>query len=179
MSKWTRRLLLFCLMQTLASGTVLAEPTQPEAPKCDVSLDKPMQDSSSDAQSVIEVLTAITKALAAHDFKAMAAHLDQNCTTYDETTHKLVAGRDAIVKDVEAKVIEEEQRLKSPPLNFTVEKPYVRITGNQAVVTFVLVKEIGGATPAKYESHCSDVFVKRNGEWKKLHYCGDAWKQVK
>jgi hypothetical protein len=65
-----------------------------------------------------------------------------------------------------------------PTIAFTIDHPYAIVTGNQAVVTFVLIKEIGGEHPMKFECHCSDVFIKRDGEWKKLHFCGDAWKPV-
>ena len=90
-----------------------------------------------------------------------------------------MVGRDNIVSDVKAKVAAEEARLKAPPISYTIDHPYVIVTGSQAVVTFVLVKEIGGAHPARFESHCSDVFVKRDGQWKKLHFCGEGWKENK
>ncbi len=165
----------------LLSGVPFAHAEQKsDLASCSVSLSKPINDvADAESQAVIKVLNAITRALADHDFKAMAKYLDKDCTTYDESSHKLVVGRDAIISDVESKVNQEEEKLKAPPIKFEVDRPYVQVTGERAVVSFVLIKEIAGEHPARYESHCSDIFVKRDGNWKKLHYCGDAWKEIK
>ena len=170
-------LIVSCLFILADSEVALAEAETKDA--CSVSFGKVMSDETNvEAEKVIDVLKAITKTLADHDFKKMAGYMDANCSTYDESTHKLVVGSDAIVKDVEKNVKAEELRLKTPPINFTVDRPFVAVNGDRAVVSFVLIKEVAGPQPAKYESHCSDVFVKRQGEWKKLHFCGDAWKKI-
>ena len=176
-----KKLPLICLFLLASAGAGFADEkfdakTKPKA-ICAVSCVEPI--ATSDADGVIDVLKAITKALADHDFAALASHLDVNCTTYNESTHKLVVGRDAIINDVKASVEAEERKLKVPPISFTIDHPYVIVTGDQAVVTFVLIKEIGGANPVKFASHTSDVFIKRDGQWKKLHFCGDAWKKMK
>lgn len=149
-----------------------AEDTVP----CAVSMSQPI--STADTTAVIDVVKKITRALADHDFKSMSEYLDPHCTTYDEGTHKLVVGREAVIKDVKEKVAAEEARLKVPTISFTIDHPYAQIDGDRAIVTFVLIKEIGGKEPAKFESRCSDIFVKRDGQWKKLHYCGDNWKKL-
>lgn len=148
------------------------------APNCAVSLVDPTE-SGVDADQIIEMLRGITKALADHDFAGMAKYMDDNCSTYNEHTKKLVTGRDNIISDVKSAVESEERRLKVPPIQFTVDHPYVRVADETATVNFVLVKQIGGSHPVKYESHCTDVFVKRNGQWKKLLFRGDDWKVVK
>ncbi|MDR3612738.1 MAG: nuclear transport factor 2 family protein [Candidatus Obscuribacterales bacterium] len=170
---------LLSLLLLAPSGIAMASEysdVQPKKSICSVSCLEPTVDG--DADSILDVLKAITRALADHDFKALASHLDANCTTYDENTRKMVVGRDNIIKDVKESIESEERRLKIPPISYVIDHPYVRVTGDQAVVTFVLIKEIGGAKPMKFESHTSDVFIKRDGQWKKLHFCGDAWKKV-
>lgn len=62
--------------------------------------------------------------------------------------------------------------------NFTIDQPFVRVNGNVATVSFVLIKEVAGTPPQKFESHCTDVFIKNGGDWKKLHYRGDNWKLI-
>ena len=132
-----------------------------------------------DSEQVIEVVRGITKALADHDYAAMAGYMDENCSCYNEHTKKLVTGREAVIADVRANVEAEERRLKIPPIGFTIDHPYARVSGETATVNFVLVKEIAGEHPAKFKSHCTDVLVKRNGQWKKLLFRGDDWKPVK
>jgi hypothetical protein len=182
-NQFVKKVPLICLFLFASAGAGFAdERTDADAkskPKgiCAVSCVEPI--ATSDADGVIDVLKATTKALADHDFTALASHLDVNCTTYNESTHKLVVGRDAIIKDVKANVEAEERKLKVPPISFTIDHPYAMVTGDQAVVTFVLIKEIGGANPVKFASHTSDVFIKRDGQWKKLHFCGGGWKKMK
>jgi ABC-type Zn uptake system ZnuABC Zn-binding protein ZnuA len=168
---------LLCLFLTASSVVVSAEEGAGKKTVCAVSCVDP--DISTDSKAVIDVIKAITKALAAKDYPAMTRYMDPNCTTYDENLHKLVVGRDNIISDVKAKVAADEARLKVPTIGFTIDHPYAIVTGNQAVVTFVLIKEIGGDHPVKFEEHCSDVFIKRDGEWKKLHFCGEGWKEMK
>lgn len=138
---------------------------------CAVNCVKPMEDK--DSQSVIETLKLITRALADQDFKAMSFYLDPKCTTYDENTKKLVVGREAIIADIKANVASQGRSV-----SFTIDRPFVRVDGDRAIVTFVLIKETGGSSPAKFESHVSDVFVRRDGAWKKLHFFGEEWKKV-
>jgi hypothetical protein len=172
-----KNITLLCLLLAASTGVVLAGDKTDKATVCAVSCVDP--DASADSKSVVDVIKAITKGLAEKDYAAMTNYMDPNCTTYDENLHKLVVGRDNIISDVKAKVAAEEARLKVPTIAFTIDHPYVIVTGNQAVATFVLIKEIGGAHPVKFEEHCSDVFIKRDGEWKKLHFCGEGWKEVK
>jgi ketosteroid isomerase-like protein len=103
----------------------------------------------------------------------MSFYLDPKCTTYDENTKKLVVGREAIIADIKANVASQGRSV-----SFTIDRPFVRVDGDRAIVTFVLIKETGGSSPAKFESHVSDVFVRRDGAWKKLHFFGEEWKKV-
>ena len=132
-----------------------------------------------EASKVVALVEKITRALAHRDFNAMAQYMDERCTTYDESTRKLVVGRDAVIADVKRKLKEEEQRVHEPITQFTIDRPFARIKGDEAVVCFVLIKELGGQHPKRYESGCTDIFVKKDGEWKKLHYRGDDWKLIK
>jgi hypothetical protein len=105
--------------------------------------------------------------------------MEENCSCYCAHTGKLITGRENIIADVKANVAAEERRLKVPAIRFTVDHPYANVTGDTATVNFVLVKEIGGDHPARYKSSCTDVLIKRNGQWKKLLFRGEPYKQVK
>jgi hypothetical protein len=130
-------------------------------------------------KSVIAVLEAITKGLADRNFPEMKRHMDEACTTYNEKTKKLVQGRDNIIEDVQKRIADEEKQANAPIICYTIDRPFAKVTGDTAIANFYLVKELGGAHPQKYECHCTDVFVKRDGEWRKLHYRGGDWKLVK
>ena len=128
---------------------------------------------------VVDAVENITKALAQRNYSEMARYMDEGCTTYDESTKKLVNGRDAVIADVKNKIASEESRLNAPILSFTIDRPFAQVNGETACVCFVLVKEIGGARPQKFQAHCTDVFVKRGDDWKKLNFRSEGWKRVK
>lgn len=173
----TNLLFALCLFSTNVPAIAgeLASENQKSSP-CSVICSQPMENT---CQTIIAVLKATTKAVADKDYVELAKYLDENCTTYDVCTKKTVVGRENIIANVKAKIAAEEKRLKVPAISFTIDQPFAKINGDKAVVTFVLKKEVGGANPALFESHVTDVFVKRDGEWKKLHYCGGDWKKVR
>jgi hypothetical protein len=165
------------LQPALAEETAKKEGDSKLSP-CAVKLVDPTH-CTPDCEKVIDVVRSITRALADHDFETMATYMDENCSCYDEHTGKLVTGRNNIIADVRTNVTAEEKRLKVPAIAFTIDHPYAKITGDTATVNFVLVKEVGGEHPARYQSHCTDVLVKRDGQWKKLLFRGDDFKLVK
>ncbi|QQR57366.1 MAG: nuclear transport factor 2 family protein [Candidatus Melainabacteria bacterium] len=172
-------LLFFSMVLVSITGPAVAGENSNEITKsanCAISCSQPMENT---CETIIAVLKATTRAVAEKDYVELAKYLDENCTTYDVCTKKTVVGRENIIANVKAKIAAEEKRLKVPAIAFTIDQPFAKITGDKAVVTFVLKKEVGGANPAVFESHVTDVFVKRDGDWKKLHYCGGDWKRVK
>jgi hypothetical protein len=134
-----------------------------------------------DAESikVIAVIENITKALADRDYERMKQYMDDGCTTYDENTKRTVVGRDAIVADVKSKIAADELKYKAPLLAYKIDRPFVKVNGDTAVVCFVLIKELGGDHPQSFESHCTDVFVKHGEDWKKLNFRGEMWKRAR
>lgn len=173
-----QNLFLSLSIVTVAGPAIASEITNvpTKASACAISCSQPME---SNCETIIAVLKVITKAVAEKDFVELAKHLDENCTTYDVGTKKTVVGRENIIASVKAKIASEEKRLKVPAISFTIDQPFAKINGDKAVVSFILKKEVGGTNPAVFESHVTDVFVKRDGEWKKLHFCGADWKRVK
>lgn len=123
----------------------------------------------SESERVIETLQLIYRALAKQDFQTVAEYTDEHCTTIDEGKHKVVSGKEAVLKDVEAR-FERYRNSDSPLVSYTIERPYAHVTGDTAVVTFRAIKEFGGKHPQKFESHCTDIFVKHGDKWKKMHY---------
>lgn len=131
----------------------------------------------SESEKVVEVLRVITKALAHGDLSTAAEYMDEKCTAFDAGSKKLIVGKEALMKELHRKFEEHGPGTAEPLLSYTIDHPYAKVTGDMAVVTFVAVKEYGGKKPQKLESRSTDIFVKREGKWKKMHYRSN-WKRV-
>jgi len=144
---------------------------------CKISLVCPFP-TDAEADRVIVVLEKITKSLAERNYDEMQQYIDEGCTTYDATTKRTVIGRQAIIADVKEKMAAEEAKLKAPITGYKIDRPYAKVNGDTAVVCFILIKELGGEHPQKFEEHCTDVFVKHGQDWLKLNFRGDGWKRL-
>jgi ketosteroid isomerase-like protein len=129
-----------------------------------------------DSEQVVETLKAMVKALTSGDLKLYATFLDEGCTTFDERTKKLIVGKEAVLEDMKAKFQRYGPNGVTPLVSYTIDHPYARVTGDTAVVTFIAKREFSGSK-IKEESRVTDVFVRHDGQWKKLHYRGN-WKRV-
>lgn len=130
-----------------------------------------------ESEKVLDTLQTLVKAYIHGDVKTIEQLLDDNCTTIDDNTGKLVSGKANVVADLKKKFEKYAPNGETPLLKFTIDHPYARVNGDTAVVNFVAYREIGGKHPLKEKSEVTDVFVKHEGVWKKLHYRG-AWKKV-
>lgn len=132
-----------------------------------------------ESEKVIEVLKKLTTAYAHGDIKTYEEYLDDNCTTFNESKKTLVTGKENVLAELRRKFVDFAPGGSKPLKSFTIDLPYAKLSpdGSTCTVTFVAIREIGGAHPMTEESHITDVFVKRGDNWKKLHYRG-AWKKV-
>jgi hypothetical protein len=168
-------------ISSLLAATLLIVSFAPPAPagdshECKVHCVEPST-ACSESEQVVETLKAMIKALTTGDLNAYESYLDEGCTTFDERTKKLIVGKQAVIEDMKAKFQRYGPDGVTPLLSYTIDHPYARVTGDTAVVTFVAMRELGGPHPVKEKSHVTDVFVKHDGKWKKLHYRG-MWKRV-
>ena len=102
--------------------------------------------------------------------------MDDDCTTFDEASKTLIVGKKAVLDDLKQKIHGWEVS-DSPLISYTMDHPYAKVNGDMAVVSFVAIKAFGGKHPQEFKSHCTDIFKKENGKWKKLHYRSN-WKEV-
>jgi hypothetical protein len=132
---------------------------------------------SEEEGKVLQSLKAIYEAYLRGDWATFEKHLDPSCTKYDGDTKLRFTGSKAIIERMQ---LEMANYLKSdsPLVSYTIDHPYARINGDMATVTFVAIRVFGGKHPATYESHCSDIFLKEDGMWKKVYYRSN-WKLVK
>lgn len=129
-----------------------------------------------ESQKVIELLKEIYAAFGRRDIEAFSQYLDDGCTTFDEDTKSLIVGKKAVLEDVRKKMDKIDDK-EAPLVSLTIEHPYAQVHDDTAVVTFTALKEYGGTHPRKLESRCTDIFVKKEGKWRKLHYRSN-WKPI-
>ena len=131
----------------------------------------------SESERVIEALQHITRLISQGDFNDLGQHLDADVTTFDDTSKKLVTGRDAVIANLKAKWERAHKRAQNDVVSYTIDSPYAQVKGDTATVTFIARKVIGGPNPATYVSHSTDVFKKEGDRWVAIHYIG-SWKKV-
>lgn len=129
-----------------------------------------------ESEKVLETLQKMVKAINNGDWKTYEEYLDDHCTTFDESSHKLIAGKENVVASMKLKV-DEYAKSGNPFISVTIDQPYAQVTGDTAVVTLLAIRQYGGKHPFKEECKVTDVFVKQGDIWKKCHFRG-AWKRV-
>jgi len=152
--------------------SVAAEPTEPGQtivhPLAGVTCVDP-HSTTKESEKVLEVLQALVKAINNKDWKTYADNLDDHCTTLDKRNNRLIAGKENVVADMKEWV--EQHAHEGAPLSAAIiDHPYVNVTGDTAVVTFVLIRQYGGKSPFKDETKATDVFVKHGEIWKRCHF---------
>jgi len=129
-----------------------------------------------ESEKVLDTLKILFKAYSKGDLDTAGQYMDDDCTTFDEASKTLIVGRKAVLDDLRQKIHGWEVS-DSPLIAYTMEHPYAKVDGDMAVVSFVAIKEFGGKNPKKFKSHCTDIFKKEDGKWKKVHYRSN-WKEV-
>lgn len=130
-----------------------------------------------ESERVIAILKKIASYYSEGNFDEISKYLSKDVTTFDEGSHKLIIGRQAVLDDIKTRW-EDAHAKGSSVVSYTIYHPYAKVTGDEAVVTFKAVKTVGGKEPQTLSSRCTDVFIKEDGTWKKLHYIS-SWKKDK
>jgi hypothetical protein len=146
------------------------------APTCKIDCVDP-HPACEESAKVIETLKTIYEAFGRGDVAGCGKYIDDNCTTFDEATKSLIVGKKAVLEDIQKKIEQFRDDRESPLVSYTIERPYAAVKGDTAVVTFIAYKTFAGKHPRTLRSHCTDIFVKKDGQWLKMHYRSD-WKPV-
>ncbi len=186
--QWSRQLTVAAVISLLAGAAAMgAEEGKPaqnskavpvESHICTVSCVDPHA-CCRESEKVLEILQLLCRAYAAGDLKTFEKYLDDNCTTFNETSKTLLTGKQAVLADLKQVYSEHAPGGEKPLLSFTIDQPYAKLSGDGStcVVTFVATKETGGVKPIKERANITDIFIKRADGWKKLHWRG-RWEQV-
>lgn len=165
------------LAGSIASAAETAEADCNDQNECVISCIEP-DTACKDSQEVVDTLRKLVAAYIAMDLDTVSQYIAEDCTTFNESTKELIAGKQNVLNNIKSK-FELHGPGGSEPLEFyRIEHPYARVDGDEAVVTFVAVKKIKGPHARLMKSNVTDIFIKEDGLWKKLHYRGN-WKEVK
>lgn len=131
-----------------------------------------------DSKKVIEEVNDMLAAYSHGDLSTYEKYLDGDCTMFDEATHKLIAGKQAVLRHLKESFAEQAPGGDKPLKSITIDQPFAKVIDQgTCVVTFFATKDIGGQHPHREVAHVTDVFVKRGDEWKKLSWSG-KWETV-
>jgi ketosteroid isomerase-like protein len=119
-----------------------------------------------EAPQVEAILQSMIKAYGEGDLTAYAKFLDEKCSRLDERSKKMIEGKSAIVANLKELFASHAKGGSEPLVSFTVDQPYIKVTGDMAVATFWGVQETGGSTPSKAQGLVTYVFAKLDGVWK-------------
>jgi hypothetical protein len=125
------------------------------------------------SEQVLQILQKLIVAYSQGDIKTYEKYLDDNCSMFMEGTKQLISGKANVIDHLKQSFTRNLPTGKTPLVSFTIDQPFAKVTNDTCVVTFFATKEIGGAHPHKERAHITDVFVKRDNDWKKLHWSGN------
>ncbi len=133
----------------------------------------------SESQKVIDTLHEMAKAINKGDFEHFSEYFDENVTTFDDITKKLLVGKKAVIARIKERYEDSVRDAENHAVSYTIYQPYAKVHdgGKTASVTCVLRKVVGGKHPVVFESHDTKVFVKEGEQWKELHSQGQ-WKKI-
>lgn len=179
------RVMLISLALGVCFGFCVAVPAQADTTEAEpvIKVVKPYataeaESAKAEAQDVLDVLQIMGKAYARGDIAGYIQHLDNNCSVFDEHTNRMVEGKEAVIAALKEKFAKRSQTGSEHILSYTIDQPYVKVTGKTAVVTYRAIEEVGGNHPRKLEGSMSDVFEKEDGHWMKVHQSA-VWKRIK
>ena len=127
--------------------------------------------SCTESEKLIEDVKLMYKAYSEDDMKTLGSYLDENCTSVDESDHKMITGKKAVLADIQA-TMDKAKVTHAKLLSYTIDNPYAEVEpdGKTAIVTFEAIKTFGGENPHVIKSRCTDIFKKENGKWLRMHY---------
>jgi hypothetical protein len=131
-----------------------------------------------EASVVLDTLEKLAKSYGEGDMVTYAKFVDDGCTTFDNATGRMVSGKAAHLKCMEDALAKSRKLYgESPVVSYTLEQPYARIKGDVATVTFRAIEQVGGNFNEKLQADATNLFIKRDNEWKLFH-CRIKWKKV-
>ncbi len=126
--------------------------------------------------TVIAALQRLLQGLAHRNLDQIGSCLSQDVTTFDSKTKVYVYGKEAVIEHIKKNVLGTEA---APAVKrLVVYDPFVHIKGDTAMVSFRATKDLADKNSTSFESWCSEVFERKDGQWLVLQLKTD-WKAAK
>ncbi len=122
-----------------------------------------------EAPDVISVLEELARAYSRGDLETYKKLLDPEITAIDDRTNRLMKGKEAVLASLKDAFALHAAGGPEPLLALTIDEPYVKVTGDMAVVTYKAIEQIGGSHPERREKLSTAVFVKDGENWLLVH----------
>jgi ketosteroid isomerase-like protein len=128
-----------------------------------------------DSASVLNTFKKLMRNIELKNMDQVGACLSPDVIVFDSRNHNLVSGKDAVLNHISNKII---GTANSPAVKtFVVYDPFVDVKGDTAMVSFRAVKTLTGGKDTKFESWCSEIFERKDNEWKVLYF-KSSWKPL-
>ncbi|MGH9548196.1 MAG: nuclear transport factor 2 family protein [Terriglobales bacterium] len=127
-------------------------------------------DTAKDSESaqVLDALQKLLQALGRKDINAVGECLSPDVIVLDTRSHNVIFGKKDVLDHISKNVFGTGS--KSPVKSIAVYNPYVDIKGDTAMVSFRAVKGLNDDRDSKLECWCSQVFERKDNQWKVLHF---------
>jgi len=123
-----------------------------------------------EAGQVVAVLEKLITAMADGDMKSYADLLSDDCTLYDEEKGKALTGKAEVSSAVRKQFQQATSTANDGVRELVIEHPYVKVSGDMAVVTFKLAKKQGESTSRQLYTN---IFTRDHDTWKKSYDRGN------
>lgn len=121
------------------------------------------QHSDKESEDVLQVLKKLLTGLEHQNLETIANCLSEDVTQLDAKS-KVMYGKKEVIDNIKKNLFGPDKK-RTIVDKIVVYSPFIRVKGDMAMVSFRATKEIAGAHPSKFESWCSEVFERKNGQW--------------
>lgn len=123
---------------------------------------------NAESKAVLKALQNLLRGIEKRNASDIAACLSPDVVMIDEATHKVLFGRDSVMERVKGSVIGASN--KSPVKRIVVDKPFVHVKGDTAMVSFHATKQLADAKNTVLETWCAEIFERKDGRWLVLQF---------
>ena len=130
--------------------------------------------SDKDSSDVMAALHRLLTYVEHKNFEQIGNCLSEDVVMTDDKSNEPVYGKKDVMERVKSNL--DGGKKKSPVKSMVLQHPFVNVKGDTAMVSFLAKKEL--ADGSKFESLCSEVYERKNGEWLVLKFKTN-WKPAK
>lgn len=127
--------------------------------------------------NVLETVKKLAKGRCEGNRDVLLSMINDECTIVDDASGRLSVGKKAVVDGFNEDFDQVTSKGRSRISDLKILDPFVKVRGNNAVVTYKAVRTLTGSKPHKEEAFMTEVFEKNAGKWLLVHSRG-KWETV-